>query len=99
MSGHSPATRVLAIRTGSWLAPEAPANTHSLAGSLARLASAAIAVALSLAPLDAGAARHARHARSQPHPPSARQLPYPRVEWPLEISGGQYATVAWSDIA
>jgi membrane-bound lytic murein transglycosylase A len=28
-----------------------------------------------------------------------RQLPYPRLEWPLEISGGQYAPVAWRDIA
>jgi membrane-bound lytic murein transglycosylase A len=44
-----------------------------------------IAAALSLAPLAAYAAR--------PH------LPYPQLAWPLEISGGQYAPVAWSDIA
>ena len=44
-----------------------------------------IAVALSLAPI----AAHAAH----PH------LPYPRLVWPLEISGSQYAPVAWADIA
>jgi membrane-bound lytic murein transglycosylase A len=26
-------------------------------------------------------------------------VPYPAVEWPLEIPGGQYAPVAWKDIA
>jgi membrane-bound lytic murein transglycosylase A len=26
-------------------------------------------------------------------------LPYPRLAWPLEISGSQYAPVAWADIA
>jgi membrane-bound lytic murein transglycosylase A len=26
-------------------------------------------------------------------------VPYPRLAWPLEISGGQYAPVAWTDIA
>ena len=28
-----------------------------------------------------------------------RHLPYPRLEWPIEISGSQYAPVAWADIA
>ena len=58
-----------------------------------------IAVALSIAPSDAFAARHARsHLTShrQPHP---RSLPYPQLEWPLQISGSQYAPLAWSDIA
>jgi len=48
---------------------------------------------------DAFAARHARsHLTShrQPHP---RSLPYPQLEWPLQISGSQYAPLAWSDIA
>jgi membrane-bound lytic murein transglycosylase A len=59
---------------------------------------AAIAVAVSLAPLNALAARHARsHAHS--HPATSRPLPYPSLEWPLQITGGQYTTVAWSDIA
>jgi membrane-bound lytic murein transglycosylase A len=56
-----------------------------------------IAVALSLASEEAFATRHAR-----PHlstPPVHRQLPYPQVEWPFEISGGQYSPVAWADIA
>src|SRR4051812_12991320 len=26
-------------------------------------------------------------------------VPYPAVEWPLEIPGGQYAPMAWKDIA
>src|SRR3982074_1605878 len=99
MSGHSPATRVPAIRTGSWLAPEAPANTPDLAGLLARWGLAAIAVAVSLAPLNALAARHARSHYSHPRPVPSRPLPYPSLEWPLEIGGGQYVTVAWSAIA
>jgi membrane-bound lytic murein transglycosylase A len=49
---------------------------------------------LSLAPLVAFAARHSR---SGP-PPSSRLIPYPRLNWPLEISGSQYAPVAWADI-
>jgi membrane-bound lytic murein transglycosylase A len=40
---------------------------------------------LSLLPFAAHAAR--------PH------LPYPRLAWPLEITGSQYAPVAWADIA
>jgi membrane-bound lytic murein transglycosylase A len=44
-----------------------------------------IAAALSLAAFAAQAAR--------PHPP------YPRLAWPLEITGTQYAPVAWADIA
>src|SRR4051812_14689784 len=95
MSGHSPAIRLLAIRTGSWLAPEALNSTRRLVG----FAFAVIAVALSTAPSDAFAARHARsHLTShrQPHP---RSLPYPQLEWPLQISGSQYAPLAWSDIA
>jgi membrane-bound lytic murein transglycosylase A len=54
---------------------------------LGRLAAArsAIAVALSLLPFTAHAAR--------PH------LPYPRLTWPIEITGSQYAPVAWADIA
>src|SRR3954454_20995126 len=87
MSGHSPATRVPAIRTGSWLAPEAPANTHNLAGFVARRALAAVAIALSIAPLDSFAARHARP-RSLPHPEASRPLPYPNLELPLQVSGG-----------
>ena len=53
-----------------------------------------IAAVLSLAPLVAFAARHAR---SSPPTPS-RTIPYPRLPWPLEIGGSQYAPVAWADM-
>jgi len=56
-----------------------------------------IALVLSLAPLAAIAARKMRpaHTSEQAH----RHLPYPPLEWPLQISGSQYAPVAWADIA
>jgi membrane-bound lytic murein transglycosylase A len=44
-----------------------------------------IAAALSIIPFAAHAAR--------PH------LPYPRLAWPIEITGSQYEPVAWGDIA
>jgi membrane-bound lytic murein transglycosylase A len=60
---------------------------------------AAFAIALSLAPLDTFAARYARpHSRPQ-QPAASRPLPYPDLELPFQINGGQYAPVAWSDIA
>nr|WP_161850978.1 MltA domain-containing protein [Bradyrhizobium sp. CCBAU 051011] len=93
MSGHSPATRALAIRTGSWLAPEARAKSPSLV----RLAFGVVALAWSLAPVDAATARHARSQKPSPAP--VRHLPYPELELPFQISGGQYAPVAWSEIA
>jgi membrane-bound lytic murein transglycosylase A len=55
-----------------------------------------IAVALSLAPFAATAA-YKRYSAHTPHP-QQRHLPYPRLEWPIQISGGQYAPVAWADI-
>src|SRR4051794_1822657 len=83
MFGHLPATSLRAIRTGSWLAREA---RPSAPGS-ARFGAArwAFAAALWLIPLAAHAGR--------PH------LPYPRLVWPLEISGSQYAPVAWTELA
>jgi peptidoglycan lytic transglycosylase A len=59
-------------------------------------------IAFSLPPIAVAAAQKnphtpppaSRHARS--HPP--RSIPYPRLEWPLEISGSQYEPVAWKDI-
>ena len=36
---------------------------------------------------------------ARPQLPAVRPLPYPQLAWPLEISGGQYAPVAWADIA
>ena len=29
----------------------------------------------------------------------AHSVPYPRLDWPLEITGSQYAPLAWSDVA
>jgi membrane-bound lytic murein transglycosylase A len=78
------------------LAPEALNSTRSLVG----FAFAVIAVALSIAPSDAFAVRHARsHPTSSHRQPHPRSLPYPQLEWPLQISGSQYAPLAWSDIA
>ena len=61
-----------------------------------------MALALSIAASDAFAARHSR---SHFHSPAAtvaatpeRQLPYPQLDLPFQINGGQYAPVAWSDI-
>ena len=59
-----------------------------------------IAAVLALAPFAATAARrahllHTEHAEQN----SVRQLPYPHLEWPFEINGGQYLPVAWADIA
>jgi membrane-bound lytic murein transglycosylase A len=54
-------------------------------------ASCAIAVALSLASIAAHPAHSVRPTR--PH------LPYPHLDWPFQISGSQYAPVAWADIA
>jgi membrane-bound lytic murein transglycosylase A len=52
-----------------------------------------------LAPVSARAWRAAHGARPHLAEPAARHLPYPVLAWPLEISGGQYAPVAWADIA
>jgi membrane-bound lytic murein transglycosylase A len=57
-----------------------------------------IALACALAPPDTLAARHARSQKPS-HPPSVRHLPYPELELPFQINGGQYAPVAWSGIA
>jgi membrane-bound lytic murein transglycosylase A len=62
-----------------------------------------IAVALATAPTAAHGARSSHIARTaritHPDLPRPRILPYPRLEWPLEISGSQYLPVAWADIA
>jgi membrane-bound lytic murein transglycosylase A len=80
------------------LAREALNNAHG-AGRYA-VALGAIAAVLSLAPSSLSAAHrsHASH-HGRPHLPTARPLPYPELALPLEISGGQYAPVAWADIA
>jgi membrane-bound lytic murein transglycosylase A len=52
---------------------------------------------LSLAPFAAIAARKLHPAYTAASAP--RHLPYPLLEWPLQISGSQYVPVAWADIA
>ncbi len=52
---------------------------------------------LSLAPFAAIAARKLHPAHTAAGGP--RHLPYPPLEWPLQISGSQYVPVAWADIA
>jgi len=60
-------------------------------------------LALSIIPLAAMAARKvrtslmARGTHSQLPPP--RAIPYPRLEWPIVVNGGQYAPLAWNEIA
>jgi membrane-bound lytic murein transglycosylase A len=83
------------------LAREAPTNARGIRQYAA--AFFGIALALSLAPVVAYGARtayksHIAHGAG-PHLPHARPVPYPSLAWPFEISGGQYAPVAWADIA
>src|SRR6478735_8821448 len=94
MSGHSPATRPLAIQTGSWLAPEALADTRRRW----RFATACCVLAI-VCSTTAATARHARHSASRTPPQQLRHLPYPPLELPLQISGGQYLPLAWSEVA
>ena len=81
------------------MAREAPTDARAVKRYAAALCG--IAVALSLLPLSAFAAHRTHHPShgARPHLPAARPVPYPRLAWPLEISGGQYAPVAWADIA
>ena len=62
-----------------------------------------IAVALALIPLGAMAARkvHSSLASRDTHAhlPAPRSIPYPRLEWPVEINGGQYMPLSWNEIA
>jgi membrane-bound lytic murein transglycosylase A len=56
-----------------------------------------VALALSVIPLAAMAARKARNTHSPA--PAPRQIPYPRLDWPIVVNGGQYAPIAWNEIA
>jgi membrane-bound lytic murein transglycosylase A len=60
-----------------------------------------VVVALSVIPLAAMAARKVRsslasHTHSQVPPP--RQIPYPRLDWPLVVNGGQYTPLPWNEM-
>jgi membrane-bound lytic murein transglycosylase A len=59
-------------------------------------------LALSILPLAATAARKARTPASrvtQSQAPAPRVIPYPMLEWPIVVSGGQYAPLSWANIA
>lgn len=61
-----------------------------------------VVLALSVIPLAAMAARKVRssltaHPHSQVLAP--RQIPYPRLDWPLVVNGGEYTPLAWADVA
>jgi membrane-bound lytic murein transglycosylase A len=58
-----------------------------------------VAVGLLLAAFAAHAARQLRHPALRDAEPAIRQLPYPQLDFPFEISGSQYAPIAWADIA
>src|SRR4030088_2105726 len=97
MFGLSPATLPHAIRTGSWSEREALTDARVFE----RCAGAAflvVALAASLILIRPVAARPGHSQRAlhmvQVHQPAARPLHYPRLAWPLEISGTQYAPVA-----
>ena len=91
MSGPSRATGRRAIRTGSWLAPEARPETRRPRGS--RLAWSLWRV--TLAPLDA--VRRVMGVRTSLRIPAAVATCHTlRLESPLQLNGGQYAPVAWS---
>jgi membrane-bound lytic murein transglycosylase A len=78
------------------LAPEARINR------LRRYAVATGVIALGLSiPLAALAARKARTllAPAGAYSPAPRSIPYPRLEWPIVVEGGQYMPLAWTGIA
>jgi membrane-bound lytic murein transglycosylase A len=78
------------------LAREAPTK----AGSARRYAAGFCAVVVVLATFTAIAAPVIDLARSAHVAPTEhRSLPYPRLDWPLEFSGSQYAPLAWSSVA
>lgn len=82
------------------MAREAPNSARGIA--LVAAAFCVIAGSLPLVSFAAHAARaaHAPRIKHSAHPPPSeiRPVPYPRLAWPLEISGSQYAPVAWTDI-
>jgi membrane-bound lytic murein transglycosylase A len=81
------------------LAPEAPTNRVRRYAAVLGV----MVLALTVIPLAAMGARKmhtslaARSMHSQS--PAPRVIPYPQLEWPLVVNGGQYVPLAWADIA
>jgi membrane-bound lytic murein transglycosylase A len=78
------------------LAPEALTDRRGIRVFAAALGVVAVALSLATADVYAARVRHAAHRVVQPAP---RQLPYPTLETPLEISNTQYLPLAWPDVA
>lgn len=76
------------------MAREAFTNAHGLKRYAA--AFCVTAVALALVPF-AATAVHKRYTAYPSHT-EQRHLPYPPLEWPLQIDDSQYTPVAWDDI-
>src|SRR5215475_3376575 len=96
MSGPLPATPPHGIRTGSWLAREAPTNVRRLKQCIAVLCVAA-ALQLLMPFVVLAAHRWRSHPTAVPRA-AERTLPYPKLDLPPEIGGSQYFQVAWNDI-
>jgi membrane-bound lytic murein transglycosylase A len=60
-----------------------------------------VVLALSVIPLAAMAARKVRTSLTalRQQAPAPRQIPYPKLDWPLVINSGQYAPIGWRSIA
>ncbi len=91
ISGLSPATSPLAIRTGSWLAPEARIKVFLKNSATALCAAIVVLSAFSLG-AEAARRHHRSHHHHLPALPAAppRALPYPQLPLPFEIPGAQY---------
>src|ERR1700753_1134212 len=98
-SGPLPATAPHAIRTGSWLAPEAPTDLKFRRRFVAGLCvTVGVLSMLPLAELAARTYRSHRAASLREPAVAPRAIPYPQLELPLAINGSQYLPLAWADI-
>lgn len=94
-------TSLRAIRTGSWLGRKADSKDRTAPGAVAGrfgawLSAAVVACFLGdLAIADAHARTAGRHASHSLHHEIGKRGP---VVWPLEIPGGQYAPLKWSEV-
>lgn len=94
-------TSLRAIRTGSWLGRKADSKDKAAPGSCAGRfgawlgAAAAGCLLISFAIADAHARTAGRHTSHEHHHEIGKRGP---VAWPLEIPGGQYAPLKWSEV-
>ncbi len=94
-------TSLRAIRTGSWLGRKADNKRKTAPGARAGLigawfgAAAAGFLLAGFTNMDAHAREAGHHTSHTPHHEVGKRGP---VVWPLEIPGGQYAPLKWSDV-